>query len=344
MCCQNGPVLYSSGRHAWLDLARGLAVVSMVIAHTAPAGGVWNVSEYLTAPLFALCIGAAMGYAADGGRWSVPRQLLRGVMLIVIGLAVQPIYWGVLVVLMALGTLMLILAPAARWLAVDWRRSLAVAVVLLIAVPAMMTPARAWLATRPPDGLSAIVRVLVADANYRALGLAAASCVGFALVHLMGHDRVRWAGLRPVWWTLALGAAAGLAVLIGKRTSLGGDPYAGSWPELAATLAIAAAAAIGSRWLVAVLGDRDWPIAALLATGRLALSAYIAQLVILRLLAEFVLDGGRDDHWWVLVTTTVLLTGLSWGWSRTGLVGPAEFILRLPERLLPGGHAVAPRI
>ena len=39
-----------TGRLAWLDLARGFAVISMVLAHTSPWGGVLNASEYLTAP------------------------------------------------------------------------------------------------------------------------------------------------------------------------------------------------------------------------------------------------------------------------------------------------------
>lgn len=50
-------------RHLWLDIARGAAVISMLIAHTAPVGGVFNVTEYLTAPLFAALIGASLSYS-----------------------------------------------------------------------------------------------------------------------------------------------------------------------------------------------------------------------------------------------------------------------------------------
>lgn len=68
-----------------LDLARGLAVVSMVIAHIAPWGGVFVETEYLTAPWFALLIGISLLLAWEklGGRAGVflLANLARGVLL-----------------------------------------------------------------------------------------------------------------------------------------------------------------------------------------------------------------------------------------------------------------------
>ena len=49
-----------TGRLTWLDLARGFAVISMVVAHTSPWGGILNVSEYVTAPWFAMLIGISL--------------------------------------------------------------------------------------------------------------------------------------------------------------------------------------------------------------------------------------------------------------------------------------------
>lgn len=47
-------------RLTWPDLARGVAVVSMLVAHTAPVGGILNLSEFLTAPLFAMIVGVSV--------------------------------------------------------------------------------------------------------------------------------------------------------------------------------------------------------------------------------------------------------------------------------------------
>ncbi|WP_447646028.1 hypothetical protein [Nocardioides zeae] len=61
-------------RDLGIDAARGLALVSMFVAHFAPTagpGGVLDLSEYLTAPLFAFLIGwGPSSVAAARARWS----------------------------------------------------------------------------------------------------------------------------------------------------------------------------------------------------------------------------------------------------------------------------------
>ena len=83
-------------RLLWLDLARGLAVVSMVIAHTAPWGGVFVGTEYLTAPWFAMLVGMSLLLAWEkaGGRAGVflAANVARGVLLIVAGELLQRVY------------------------------------------------------------------------------------------------------------------------------------------------------------------------------------------------------------------------------------------------------------
>ena len=99
-----------------LDAARGLAVVSMLVAHLCPVGGVFNVSEYLTAPLFAVIIGISMGVQLTERRppGVVPaRQPQRGLVLIVLGVLLQAIYAQIDVVLPYLGVLVIVLAPLA---------------------------------------------------------------------------------------------------------------------------------------------------------------------------------------------------------------------------------------
>ncbi len=100
-----------------LDAARGFAVISMLVAHLSPAGGVFTISEYLTAPLFAVVIGVAMGiHLADrrpGATQFLLENLQRGVLLILLGVLLQEMYFWIIVVLPYLGLLIVVLAPLA---------------------------------------------------------------------------------------------------------------------------------------------------------------------------------------------------------------------------------------
>ena len=74
------------GRLVWVDVARGLALVAMMVAHTAPAGGpggVLHLSEHLTAPLFAALVGVGARLEAEwlGRGRAVPRALVRAAAL-----------------------------------------------------------------------------------------------------------------------------------------------------------------------------------------------------------------------------------------------------------------------
>ena len=100
-----------------LDAARGLAVVSMLVAHLCPVGGIFNVSEYLTAPLFAVIIGISMGVQLTERRPPAGTFLLdnlqRGLVLVVLGVLLQALYDQIDVVLPYLGVLVIVLAPLA---------------------------------------------------------------------------------------------------------------------------------------------------------------------------------------------------------------------------------------
>ena len=52
--------LHAAHRLVWVDVARGLALVSMFLAHAAPSGGpggALHLTEFLTAALFAALVG-----------------------------------------------------------------------------------------------------------------------------------------------------------------------------------------------------------------------------------------------------------------------------------------------
>lgn len=53
----------TKNRLVWPDAARGVAVLSMFVAHVAPGGGVILLSEFLTAPLFALLVVVSLTFS-----------------------------------------------------------------------------------------------------------------------------------------------------------------------------------------------------------------------------------------------------------------------------------------
>lgn len=317
-------------RQVWLDLARGLAVVSMVVAHTAPAGGIFNVSEYLTAPLFAAVIGAGVWLSWRSwtrGRGSfVAAQAIRGAMLVVMGLLLQPVYWQIVVVLQWLGVVTLATAVAVVLGARGRSAGLAGAALLAVSPPLMT-----WARTAAPGGpLGDALQFVIAGPYYRAVPMVGYALLGVALVAAL--DRAP-SPRRPLWAAVAGAGLAAAAVAIGKSTGLGADPYSGTYPELAACVGLVVAALAGCRWVAL-----RWPRLAraldpLAATGRMAMTAYVAQSVILRLLTEGFLDGGRDDHWWVMGTTIALIVALCWAWDRGLGRGPFERLLRIHRPL-----------
>ncbi|GAA4394040.1 hypothetical protein GCM10023153_14620 [Ornithinibacter aureus] len=91
--------------------------MSMLIAHLSPVGGPANITQYLTAPLFAVIIGTSMGIdlhdrSPHPGRFHGD-NLQRGLILIVLGVLLQRMYDQIIVVLPYLGVLVIVLAPLA---------------------------------------------------------------------------------------------------------------------------------------------------------------------------------------------------------------------------------------
>ena len=79
----------------------------------------------------------------------------------------------------------------------------------------------------------------------------------------------------------------------------------------------------------------------MLATGRLALTAYALQVLVLAAVAA-VRDGAPDDGWAMLAGTTVLVVGVCWLLDRRWGTGPLEWLVhRL--RVRPRGRTVSAR-
>ena len=332
--------LRGPGRLDGVDLARGLAVLSMLVAHLSPVHGLLDVSEYLTAPLFAVVIAVSMALrlqtgAVHPGRF-VADNVLRGLLLLVVGLLLQQTYRQVDVVLPALGVLVVVLAP----LAVALRRlpvlTVGLAVATAVLGPVVTDRARdAVVAGRVTGPLHDLLLWTAAGEHYRLVSFLPMALGGLALTLLLP----RLDGALPAAVTGGvLVGAAGLVHLMGTRTESGAAAYSGTTAEvLAATflacgvLALALAVTATARDHVPRLSTVLQP---LLATGRLALTGYVLQILVLALVS-LARGGASDDSLLLLALTTAVVVGACTLLDRRFGTGPLELLaraVRVPRR------------
>ncbi len=352
----------ASARLAGLDLARGVAVLSMLIAHLSPVGGPVNITQNLTAPLFALVIGASMGLRLERRRPApavfVADNAVRGLVLVALGVALQQLYDQIDVVLPYLGLLVVVLAPLALLL-----RSLPVLTLGLAAAGAVLSPlamsrTREYLATSGGT-VGEVQRTLLewvaAGYSYRLTALLPMALGGLALATVLPRS-----GQPPRGYGVAalLFGSSLAAYLIGYASADGARAYSGTTAEIVGATMLAAGSVV-TAFLLVELGRDRWlgpVLGPLLATGRLALTAYTLQVLLLAGIG--VLRGGApDDGWAMLGGAVVVVIGACWALDRWWGTGPLEWLLaravapvRRPrrgsaDRTLPGGpggHLAAP--
>lgn len=326
-------------RDVGLDVVRACAVLAMLVAHFAPGGGpggVLNLSEYLTLPLFATVIGwgAELGRGRRG-EWR--SALVRGAVLVALGLLLERLPTQIIVILVWLGALVLLTPLLVR-----------VRAAALVAGAVVLAMAEPWLLTWGREQRNQHV-LQVVDASYdirydpvvRLWDLTVAGPATYRLSVLvpfaaLGIVLARWRPGRLA--SLGL-VGVGLAVAGGV---LGADqaglldvaPYDGSHLELVVSAGLVVAAAAGVRLLVAEVGGR-WVGKALTPLGRMALTAYAVQVVAAWWWLRRQPVGGTDDSWVLLGgLAVVLVVGTAlWGRALAGTPlarGPIEG----PERLL----------
>lgn len=327
-------------REPGVDLARGFAVCTMVVAHTSPSA-VDLPTEYLTAPLFALLIGLGLGLAR--ARWGasaagfVAQNLWRGTVLIVLGTLLQRSYPFIDVVLQTLGVLTIVLAPLV--LAIGRRPVAALAGAGLMALlsPVLMSAAREWLmrAGMPAPWLADAVGWLAAGTHYRTSSDLAFGLVGVALATWLRGTGERIAPL-IARAPLAVGGLAGLTLIAyggGRLAGMDTHPYSGSTAEIVGSCAFAAGTVIACCWLVTIRTGSVRVLAPLIATGRLALTAYALQILLLAALFRASGPTFDDNDWRILAGLIGLLVVACWAWVRwVRRPGPLEGLVRLPRR------------
>ena len=345
-------------RLVWVDVARGLALVSMMVAHVAPTGGpagILNLSEHLTAALFAALVGVSARLEAT--RFGLGRALARALIRALIraaallGAAWLTSLFGAAVVdilthLAALTVLMALLA------------ALPLAVHLVLALLAggggillvqtgsgrvvdALAPAASALGL-DPAGLHRWISFLVVDGPDRLPLLLAWALLGAVLVRTVHGTTTttlpRSARLTGLGWAAGGVALAGIVLAL-SRTQTGAMPvpYTATPAEALVNTGLVAAA-LGL--CAAVVPARVPSVTDLLAVpGAMTLSVYVAHQAYLGRVLDagpgpWLDDAGRDDTWFnlaVLILGAILLPLL---WRalvrvRPFRAGPLEGIIRL---------------
>lgn len=339
------------GRRIGVDLARTAALALMVIAHVAPGDGparILLVSEFLTAPLFALLVGAGAQLGEDGARrHRAVRSLVRALCLVVLGAALAQSSAQVVIVLGHLGVLTALCIPLVRCRT----RTLALLLPAVLAAAWLLPPlhraALAEAAAGSPLG-SLLVRVLAlagGEGPYRLAAMAACALAGILLIrHLTsrqpgaGHVLLAGGG--------ALGVFAALVIAPNVLGILEVHAYDGTPAEITGDLA-GAAGVLLLCWGAADLAPRA--LGVLAVPGTMSLTLYTAQVLVLHLFSVLS-DGRRDDSWPMLLGLLLAGALLAALWRRSGprataARGPLEGLVGLAEgaaiRLLSRGAASA---
>jgi len=339
--------MWTSRRLDGLDAARGLAVVSMLVAHLCPAGGIFIVPEYLTAPLFAVVIGVAMGIQLADRRPSPGEFLVanvqRGLILVVLGVLLQAMYAQIVVVLPYLGVLIIVLAPLALLLHRLPVLTLGIAGALAVVGPLVVERARANPATATwPQWSLDLVTWLATGQAYRLVSFLPMALGGLALAVVLRR------AARPPEGYVVAGAFLALAVTayaLGRGTPDGADAYSGTTAEVVGATFFATATVVASFLAVDLLRRRGAGavLEPLLSTGRLALTAYTLQILFLAAI-QLTVGPRQDDSWLILGSTLLVVVGGCWLLDRRFGTGPMEWLVRAlrPPPPAVGRHEARP--
>lgn len=333
---------WDTGRDPAVDLVRGIAVICMVIAHVrvwAPTDDtlvkiVLVLVNNVASPLFALVMGVSAGIVLTRrsrpvqGRLFVERNLVRGLILITIGLALEQLGTFVAIVLMSLGATLMVAAPFAllpvRVLAV-------VTVVVFAAGPAVGAAARAAFdpaRVHSPAIVDQVLQWFVLSTHYRVVSLLPFVLAGVLLARAGLTARAALTGL-------AVGVAAGVAVVALRLAGHGigvSDIVSGGVPDALLDVALAASAlgviVLVARWAPA--RPLVTALAPVRAVGALALSAYVLHVCLIAF-AQRVGDPRTPyDSWPVYAGGVLVVTVIAcWAWWRLLGKGPVERLMAL---------------
>lgn len=341
-------------RERGVDLARGLAVVSMFVAHTAPSagpGGLLNLSELLTFPLFALLVGAGSELAAR--RLAVlphgAASLVRAAALLLLGWSLAQAGAHIVIVLAPLGVLTLLCWGVSR---LPTTAVAAVGAAAGLLAPWTIEASRArWAEVAVAGETGALWWLdLLVSTSYPQAVLLLCGCVGIVLTRFL---LPRSGGPAPVERPAAVLALALLVAGALAAARVAGvlelHAYETTWPEELFVTALATTAYAGCLLVARARAARL--LAPLAWVGAMTLTLYALQIGWLAWWARGLLPGTSDDAWVNVVGMTVAslvlaslwrLAGLARPWNRGPVEGVVATAVDLALHASPGGTAVGP--
>ena len=295
------------------DVARGLAVFSMYVAHTAPdngqVGGV-ALADYLTFPLFGLLVGAGAELARrrSSSRDQFVATLVRALALVVIGLLLVQAASGIVIVLTQLGLLTLLCWGVSRLPAVGVAT---VGVAAWLAAPWTVAVAEPWRADA--SGLQLQLLNVVVSEIYPQAVLLLAGATGILLTRWLfprrrqsppqGQVTVAGVAMLVTWSALVVADARGVITV---------EPYTTTWLEQVFVVVLASAVFVGcvvaARTSVGPVLD---PVA---RVGVMTLTLYVLQICYLAAWVHVLRPGVSEDSWFnvALLTFGSLLLVAVW--------------------------------
>ncbi|WP_167132198.1 DUF418 domain-containing protein [Paramicrobacterium chengjingii] len=316
------------------DVLRGVAIVAMLVAHanvflphTPGAVGflAGNIND-LASPLFALVMGMSAQIVANRSRTpgiTYLQQVIRGLVLIVLGVWMAT--WGswVAIILAHLGVLLIVGAAI-----VLLRTKTVIAIALAVAI--ISSPLNAWAkqqvwAYTNGDAVREIASWIAISPHYRLTNLLPFFLLGaLVLRHGMKRDSVLWSML----------AIAPIAYLVrpvsekflGLPESVSGD-YRDTLHDVGLVfLAYAIVVLLVTLKVGAWKRFVDAVFVPLRGCGQVALSLYLLHVA---LIAAFNVQYGRppDNNYvgWVIIVPVMIAIG--WAWWRYVGTGPVEWLL-----------------
>ncbi|WP_210481462.1 DUF418 domain-containing protein [Naasia sp. SYSU D00948] len=310
-----------------VDVARGIAVLGMFVAHVLPDGGTENVADGRSSVLFATLAGVSLGLIT-GGADPAPRAergrllgsvALRGLALIALGLLLWTLDSGIAIILDYYGSFFLVLLPVL----------FAPRAVLVPIALACLTVGTAVLGAAPDDPRELIGSdwLLWLPTEWWVTGYYPGLLwLGYLLVGLVlaRSDLSR----RATQIAMAVGGATASIAGYGGAALLGRDASAHSntlWEGLGAgglAVALIGVLLLAARgWVATGL----WPLA---AVGSMPLTIYTAQIIVLALFRGAHPSGADAADEWVLLLGLVagglLAASL---WRAVAGKGPLERVM-----------------
>ncbi|RLV56847.1 DUF418 domain-containing protein [Aeromicrobium phragmitis] len=332
-------VASATARWALPDLARGFAIVAMLIAHAQVliperpefVSEIFARLNDVASPLFGLVMGmsaAIMLRSNSEPAWRVVwHNVLRGGVLIGLGVWLET--WGswVAIVLAILGCLLVVGTPV---LLLGGRAVAAIAVVVFVAAPVVndaVQRAIDWpggyhadIANSPNPG-ELLVRWFIADPHYRVTSL---------LPFFLAGALLAWSGTArrpdPSWSLAAVCVGGGLElVATWWRAALGDVVESGSLPDAVHDAALVTLA-LGVCGLLVAWRPAEPVLRPLRELGTVALSLYVLQIAIIAWLNRDELRPVLENDWsgWWLIVLGVAVAG--WAWAHWVGRGPVEWL------------------